>query len=229
MRRKQILQIINSNYCPRLIKKLVSEFLSWFVLKTNATKAFLPVINDVLHRSNTKSIVNLELDIGAGINTVQPFLAKNITVKSLLKHNWNTHNKGVYTFVNCFHQLPVNKAKQHIEAIVKSDNPIVVVEGNNDSLWQIIGMTIFVPLTVLLTSVFVKPFQWTRILFTYLIPILPIIIMVDGCIALLKLYNPSDLKTLVSSIDYSKKYSWDIGKKPNGRGGKIIYLKGMPK
>jgi hypothetical protein len=101
------------------------------------------------------------------------------------------------------------------------------LEGNNDSLWQVVGMTIFVPLSVILSAPFVQPFRITRLIFTYLIPILPLITMLDGFLALFKLYNPNDLNELISTIPV-KNYVWKSGKADNGRGGKIIFLMGYP-
>jgi len=225
MRRKQITQIINTNWCPTFIKKMIAEFLSWFVLQTNATKPFIPVIDEVLKKTQTKHVINIEFNIGAGIETVQPFLAADITVDSIHISQFHTNTNGLYLFINSFHQLNASQASEVLQKIADSGNPVVIVEGNNDSLWQIVGMTVFVPLTVLLTAFFVKPLRILRILFTYIIPILPIIIVIDGCIALLKLYNPSDLLTLSSSIT-TKNYDWNAGKNDNGRGGKIMYLTG---
>jgi hypothetical protein len=51
--------------------------------------------------------------------------------------------------------------------------------------------------------------------------------MMDGFLALFKLYNPKDLDELVSTIP-EKNYTWKSGKADNGRGGKIIYLMGYP-
>lgn len=225
MKRKQITQIINVGWFPKFLKSLIAEFLSWFVAKVNATKPFIPVIEDILNKTNHKRIINIEFNVGAGIETVKPFLKDDVTVDSIHISNFNTSEKGVYLCVNSFHQLNSEKAKKILQDIVDSGNPVVVVEGNNDSLWQIVGMTVFVPLTVLLTAFFVKPFRISRIIFTYLIPILPIIIVIDGCIALLKLYNPTDLLELTSSLERNN-YDWKAGKNDNGRGGKIMYLTG---
>jgi hypothetical protein len=227
MRRKQITQLINTKWCPGLIKQLCFEFLNWFVVKVNATKPFIPIIENVLIESKTSNIINLEANIGAGIETVKPFLNKHLAITTIPLSKINTQQqRGMYLFVNSFHQLPAISAKKTLEEIAKSGNPVVVVEGNNDSLWQLVGMTIFLPVAVILSAPFVKPFRWTRILFTYIIPVLPVIMVIDGCIGLLKLYNPKDLNKLTSSIKVPD-YKWTTGKKDNGRGGKIIYLTGI--
>lgn len=227
MKRKQITQIINTSWCPKFIKKLVAEFLSWFVVKVNATKPFIPLIESMVNDAHSNQIINIDFNIGAGIESVKPYLKEDIQIKSIPISDFNTDTKGVYLFLNSFHQLNVKQAKEILSQIVNSKNPIIIVEGNNDSLWQVVGMTVFVPLTTLLTAPFVKPFRLTRLLFTYIIPVLPLIITIDGCIALLKLYNPKDLLELTSSIN-APKYEWKAGKNDNGRGGKIIYLTGKP-
>jgi len=228
MRRKQVRQIINNNWLPAVLKTNIREFLDWFVLKVNATKPFVPVLNEALKTSDKKRIINVDFGLGAGIKSVASLLDKDLEIESISIKDFNTEQQGLYTFINCFHQLNKEQAQDVLEQIAISKNPVVALEGNNDSLWQIIGMTVFVPLTVLLASPFVKPFHWSRLMFTYLIPILPLIIMIDGCLALLKLYNPEDLKELTSDIIVGN-YKWQSGKNDNGRGGKVIYLTGCQK
>jgi hypothetical protein len=227
MRRKEIAQISTSNKTPKWLRSMISEFLSWFVLRVNATKPFIPVIEEALEKADNKHIINIDFGLGAGISTVQPFLESNISVSNLPLEHFTPEKKGVYLFINSFHQLHPNKAIEMLQAIVKNRQSLVVLEGNNDSLWQVVGMTVFVPLTVIFTAPLVRPFRISRLFFTYILPILPFIIMLDGCIALFKLYSLKDLDKLVGSIR-SEDYEWKRGKNDNGRGGKIIYLVGHP-
>lgn len=88
-------------------------------------------------------------------------------------------------------------------------------------------MTFIVPLTVIITAPFVKPFRLERLFFTYLVPVLPLVTFLDGFLALFKLYAPIDLDELTASISVDN-YYWRSGKMDNGRGGKIIYLIGYP-
>lgn len=227
MKRKQIFQFSNQKWFPSFLKRDMYEFMSWFVGKVNAAKPFLPVLDEVIGHTQTKTIINIDSKIGAGIETVLPLLPEGSEVINVELEKFSTHNKGIYTFINSFHQLDEKKVKYYLNQIADSGNSVAVLEGNNDSLWQVVGMTIFVPLTVILSAPFVQPFRITRLIFTYLIPILPVITMLDGFLALFKLYNPNDLNELVSTIPV-KNYVWKSGKADNGRGGKIIYLMGYP-
>ena len=225
MKRKHLPQISQQKWFPGFLRNCIHEFMTWFVGKVHAAKPFLPVIQEGLEY--TDSIIALEANVGAGFETVEGMIDPQITVKRMDIQNFDPREEGLYLFVNCFHQLRPEKALSMLDEISKNNQPVVMVEGNNDSLWQVVGMTVFVPLTVLLTAPFVKPFRVSRLIFTYLIPILPIVTLIDGFLALFKLYAPDDLNQLVGSLE-NNAYQWKSGKSDNGRGGKIIYLIGHP-
>lgn len=225
MKRRHTPQFINQSWFPTFLKQCIFEFMTWFVGKVKAAVPFLPVIEEGLTRTSKRQIINIDSQSGAGFETLEPLLEKDIVIQKTDVKNIQTTHKGLYVSVNAFHQLTPVEAKALLTTIAKSGNPVAIVEGNNDSLWQVVGMTIFVPLTVLLTAPFVKPFRFSRIIFTYLIPILPIVTLIDGFLALFKLYAPVDLEELTASIAIEN-YHWRSGKMDNGRGGKIIYLLG---
>lgn len=227
MKRKQVFQFSNQKWYPAFLKRDMYEFMTWFVGKVNAAKPFLPVISEGLQNAPAQRVINIDSKMGAGFETVNDLISEKPEVFNLPIEKFNTANSGVYLFVNSFHQFKPDVARNYLNQIAKSRNVVVVVEGNNDSLWQVVGMTIFVPLAVILSAPFVKPFRVTRLIFTHLIPILPIVTMLDGFLALFKLYNPQDLNELVSTIP-EKNYSWKSAKSDNGRGGKIMYLIGWP-
>ncbi len=87
---------------------------------------------------------------------------------------------------------------------------------------------IFSPLSVIFTTPFIKPFKIGRIVFTYLIPILPILIMWDGIISCFRTYSVKEMNELVNLLHQADTYDWQIGKKGN-RAIKILHLIGTPK
>lgn len=199
--------------------------MTWFVVKVNASKPFIPVIEEGLKHAN--QIIVIDKKCGAGFETVDHLIDGKIKRVKVDADNFEATEEGLYLSVNSFHQFTVKEAKEILAQVSKNRQPIVVVEGNNDSLWQVFGMTVIVPLTVILTTPFVKPFRLERLVFTYLIPLLPSVTFLDGFIALFKLYAPKDLDELTASLN-EENYYWRSGKMDNGRGGKIIFLIGHP-
>ena len=225
MKRKHVPQISNATWFPPMLRRCMHEFMTWFVGKVNAAAPFLPVIEEGLQHAD--KIVAIKAEVGAGFETVDPLIDANIERISVPMKAFQAEADGLYLLINSFHQLNPQEALALLKEVSEKRQPIAVLEGNNDSLWQVVGMTVFVPLSVLLTAPFVKPFRLQRIIFTYLIPILPLVTLIDGFLALFKLYAPQDLDELIQPIK-SDDYVWRSGKMDNGRGGKIIYLLGYP-
>lgn len=225
MKRIHLPQITNSSWFPSFLTRCVHEFMSWFVLKVQASKPFIPVIEEGL--THASQIVVLDHRSGAGFETVDPFIDPTIPRKRAEMRTYHGTEVGLHLSVNAFHQLRAEEALTLLRHIAEQKQPIAIVEGNNDSLWQVFGMVVIVPLTVLFTAPFVQPFRWERLVFTYLFPILPLVTFLDGFLALFKLYAPVDLDELTAQIQVQN-YAWRSGKLDNGRGGKIIYLLGWP-
>ena len=71
-------------------------------------------------------------------------------------------------------------------------------------------LTTTAPLAVFGTTPFIRPFRWGRLVFTYLIPILPLLCLWDGLISCLRTYSVSELRELVRVLE-SDGYTWDVG------------------
>lgn len=87
---------------------------------------------------------------------------------------------------------------------------------------------IFSPVTVLLTAPFIRPFKIGRIIFTYLIPIVPILILWDGVVSSLRTYSVEEMNVLVSNLNNKDNFNWEVGKVKSGP-TKILYLLGTRK
>ena len=232
MRRKHLPQLTDQRWFPGIWKSLIAEFMTWFVHTVRAAKPFVPVFSEALAQAKSRRVCNVTLSAGAGMECLQPFLPDDLVIEDLpvdvlVKGAAPMAGTGLFCMVNCFHRLPAASAREVLMAMSVKRVPIVILEGNNDNWWQAIGMSVIVPLTVFLTAPFVRPFRVSRLLFTYLLPVLPFFTALDGMLALFKLYPPEDLDELVASLK-STDYTWRSGRADNGRGGKIMYLLGIP-
>ncbi|MDY6943262.1 MAG: hypothetical protein SVU69_09655 [Pseudomonadota bacterium] len=94
---------------------------------------------------------------------------------------------------------------------------------------------LLVPFAVFFSSLLFTPFAGrmtlSRFLFTYLIPLCPLVYAWDGFVSCLRTYSVRELADLVRDID-SPHYHWDIGqiraRGPFGFPYRITYLIGMP-
>ncbi len=89
------------------------------------------------------------------------------------------------------------------------------------------------PLMTLLGYFFVtpwiKPRTWQRFLWTYLLPIVPLVTCWDGVVSFLRVYSLNELKDLASSVN-CEDYVWEIGQADSGTPLFIFtYLVGYPR
>jgi len=92
---------------------------------------------------------------------------------------------------------------------------------------MILLLIIVHPILLFLCTPFFRPFRISRLLFTYLIPIIPFCTIWDGIFSIFRLYNPDEMLQMAMKADING-YSWKSGKVRNKYGMSIAYLIGYP-
>jgi hypothetical protein len=67
------------------------------------------------------------------------------------------------------------------------------------------------------------------LVFTYLIPLIPLCTIWDGTVSLLRMYSAKELLALAHAADPGNRFSWQVGKKRHWWGPEVTYLIGWPK
>lgn len=136
--------------------------------------------------------------------------------------------KGFRTLFNGFHHFRPEKAKLILEDAARSRQGIAVYELVGRSAFGFLSLLILLCAMPFFTP-FIRPFRFSRIIFTYFIPLVPLAALWDGFISCLRVYSPEELKKLTCSIE-STHYEWEIGLLPFGKGpGFGTYLFGIPR
>ena len=83
----------------------------------------------------------------------------------------------------------------------------------------------------LMTFVFtplIRPFRWSRLLCTYVFPIIPLVLLFDGVVSCLRTYRPQELREIVKKLS-GIEYQWEVGEYSRASGQvPITYLIGYP-
>ena len=96
-----------------------------------------------------------------------------------------------------------------------SHQNIAIFEGQERSVASVFAM-VFSPIMVLLVTPFIKPFSFGRLFFTYLIPLVPILVMWDGIVSSLRTYSVKEMEDLVNGLNNKDQFDWEIGRKKSG-------------
>ncbi len=135
------------------------------------------------------------------------------------------HLTGLRTLFNLFHHFRPKEAQQILADADEKNQPILIIEALDNSLIQAVLILLLSPIMVLLFTPMIKPFRWSRLIFTYLIPLIPLIIAWDGFVSVLRLYGPKQLAKMTQGLT---NLTWRTGKLQQ-KGNTVIYLQGEPK
>lgn len=132
--------------------------------------------------------------------------------------------KGLRTQFLSLHHFRPDDATKILQNAVDAKAPIAVFEAQERSVLGFM-MMIVAPINVLLMTPFIRPFKFGRILFTYLIPIIPLFVLWDGLVSVLRTYSIKEMTDLTAALANTESYNWEIGKVKSGP-AKILYLLG---
>jgi hypothetical protein len=118
--------------------------------------------------------------------------------------------RGVRTMFNAFHHFPPAVAASILADAVRKRRPIAVFEGVNHRAAGLAAMPLQLP-AILLFTPFVRPFRWSRLLFTYAVPLIPLLVLFDGTMSMFRLYLEEDLRILIMTVPDHGSFEWDVG------------------
>jgi len=256
MGRIHLFEFEDQKWFPTFLRNYGTDFLQFLSNKTKMYKPIIPIIKKGFKKNGTNQIVDLASGGGGGLIWLNSELKKDIPdLKIILTDfypnipafkftkekadnfefietsvdakNVPTDLIGLRTQFLSFHHFKPNEAKRILQNVIDTNSSIAIFEAQERSLPSILAM-LFSPLSVLLTTPFIRPFKFGRIIFTYLIPIVPLFVLWDGVVSSLRTYSVKEMNELVKNLDRAEKYDWEINKVKSGP-SIVLYLLGTKK
>ncbi len=138
-----------------------------------------------------------------------------------------TDLKGFRTFFNSFHHFRPQEAREILRTAIQNRQPIGIFEPMEKSVFQYVINILALSLVLVVAMPFVRPFKWNRLIFTYLIPVIPLGTFWDGMVSILRLYTPKDFEKIMQEIDKEKVMKWQTGTARH-RFGRVTYFIAIP-
>ena len=135
--------------------------------------------------------------------------------------------KGFRTIFSGFHHFDKFTAKSVLKNAVDARSGIGIFDGGDKNIMAIIAILLVHPLVFFFFTPFFRPFRFSRVLFTYIIPIIPFCTVWDGLVSIIRLYRPNELLQITNELS-SENYSWKAGKMKCRYGLNMTYLIGYP-
>jgi hypothetical protein len=136
--------------------------------------------------------------------------------------------KGLRTMFTSFHHFPPAEARAILQNAVDAGESIGIFEVPRRAL-STIGLTFAFILMLFVCAPWIRPFRWSRLFWTYLVPIIPLVLLFDGVVSCLRTYRPQELREMVGKLT-ANAYRWEIGEHSGASGRLVItYLIGCPR
>lgn len=238
--RIHLFEIEDQSWLPKSLRNGVTDFLQHIVQVYSLYQPITNRLMKALHRSNQSNILDLcSGGNGPWVSLAKKLPDESnqkysITLTDLYPNQFAIHRsnslrygnikylsasinalqvpkelKGFRTLFSSFHHLNPTQAQTVLKNAVEAKSGIAIFESTQRHPLSIIYM-LFTPLIVLINTPFIRPFRWSRIFWTYFIPLIPLIVAFDGIISCLRTYSVEELKEMARKIN-APNYHWEIG------------------
>lgn len=203
--RLQLFELEDQEWFPATPRDLATDYLSFVETKFALHRPVVPLLRELLRTSGSDAIVDLCSGGSGPLERVRQAL------------------------VNAFHHFAPDDAVAVLRDAARAGQPIGVFEMIQErSAQSLVPMVVRTPLLVLFATPFIRPFQWRRLLWTYLLPAVPLTCWWDGVVSQLRAYTVPELERLASLVGVDG-YVWRAGRARIGSTpGQLTYLLGWP-
>jgi hypothetical protein len=258
MKRLHLIEIEDQEWCPGVIRDALTDFLQFNLTRIQPYEPMTPLLLRALQRTDHSHVLDLCSGGGGPWLWLHPTLMKQGVSMSvcltdkypnlLAFERWSrlpqqaitfhphpvdatrvpVELPGFRTMFTAFHHFKPAEASAILADAVRHRRSIGVFEATQRSVLAVVLM-FATPFIVLLCTPFIRPFRWSRWLWTYLVPVVPLVTLFDGLISCLRTYSVVELRELTEALK-ANDYHWDIGTVQSKWSPiPVTYLVGMPR
>lgn len=240
MARLHLFELEDQPWFPAVIRDAGTAYLRFAVGLSGQARNLVPKLRETLDRAGTNRIVDL-CSGGAGpLPAVADALAEeNLDARITLTDYYPNvegfehlrrvsagtidfeaapvdarkvppHLVGVRTMFSALHHFKPTDARAILQSAVDAGQPFAAFEIVNRHPFTLL-MMIFVAVPVMISVPFLRPFRWSWLLFTYIIPIIPLFVMWDGLVSCLRVYSKAELQGMIDGLAGGDAFDWEIG------------------
>ncbi len=239
MRRIQLLELHEQSWFPSSLRDEVTDALQFGLNALRAYAPIAPLLQTAFDATQSRSIVDL-CSGGGGPwlhlcrklhGHLEPFYIfltdkyPNLAAFELVgaasgnrvafhrdsvdPRNVPRELTGFRTMFSSFHHFPRDQARVILQNAVDAGQGIGIFEITKRAPSAIALMFPWA-FTALLFAPLIRPFRWSRLFWTYVIPLIPFVLLFDGVVSCLRTYTPEELREIVEKLA-AIEYQWKVG------------------
>ncbi len=255
MRRLHLFEIHDMPWCPPSLRDGLTDSLQFSIHLFNSYGPIMPRLRQGMERAGTWRVVDLCSGAGGPwMRILRWFEAEDFPLEVRLTDKFPNRPAlermraasggkiafiaepvdaaavpkdllGFRTLFTSFHHFTPEEARAILADAVRQKQGIGIFEATHRSLLALFLILLLAPVMVLLVF-FVRPFRWSRLLWTFVLPALPFVLLFDGLVSCLRTYTPEELMAMTEGL--SRGYKWTSGLERRRPRMPVTYLVGYP-
>ena len=257
MRRVQFIELHEQPWFPSSLRHEITDALQFGLNLLKAYVPIAPLLQSVLDSTRNRSIVDMcsggggpWLDLSRKLQPdaqafhilltdKYPNLAAFQNVRAASENHIAFYPdsvdamkvpgelQGFRTMFTSFHHFPPEEARAILQNAVDAGQSIGILEITRRAPSTIALMFPWALMLFVFTPL-MRPFRWSRLLCTYLVPIIPLVLLFDGVVSCLRTYRPQELREIIKKLS-GNEYQWEVGEHSKASSqATITYLTGYP-
>jgi hypothetical protein len=253
--RLQLFEFEDLAWFPPVIRDLATDYLHFMETRFRLHKPVVPLLKQAIEESHQTRIVDL-CSGGGGlvVALLEELAADGLSLEFTLTDRFPNLDAmsrlatldperirfrpdpidaalvpadllGLRTIFNSFHHFAPAAARAVLQNAVESRQPICIFEIPERSVSMLLPF-FFTPAYVWLATPFIRPFRVSRLVFTYLLPLVPLTCWWDGLVSAMRAYTVKEMLALTQGLGG---YNWFAGRVSiPGTRAHVTWLRGIP-
>ncbi len=256
MRRRQLFEFLDQPWCPAPIRDAATDYLQFTIAVNNPYRSIVPRLSHALRQSQTARIIDLCAGAGGPWPYLKPLLdetlpfALHVLLTDRFPHGSSRIDglsgdrlvllpvvvdarhvpllgSGFRTLFAGFHHFPPAHARAILRDAVRQQHGIGVFEVTKRR-WQALALITLSALLVFFVTPLIRPWRWSRLFWTYIVPVVPFVVWFDGIVSCLRTYTAAEMHEMARAVAPSA-YMWESGvEQVAGSPVAVTYLIGYP-
>lgn len=253
MRRVHLFEILDQAWCPQAVRDGATDCLEAIISAADVYRPVRDLFLEAIRKCGARQVVDLcsggggpwlsrqwksRLENGCDFRVVltdkfpssilatrlAPYANLTAVAASVDATSVPAELQGFRTVFSSFHHFPDSVASKILADAVRTGSGFATAEVTSRSLRPMLTICLL-PIAVWALTPGMRPFRWSRLILTYLLPAIPFVILWDGLVSCLRTRTPEELLALTQSFP---EYEWNAG---YGQGTWLapVYLIGKPK
>lgn len=240
MRRLHLFEIEDQPWLPAALRDYMTDFLRFILERFDLLAPAGPVLARLLRQSGERRVLDVASGGGgAWLALVGPVRREVPDLRVTFSDLYPNHaaladvvardsgaltfeprpidatavpadRPGVRSHFLSLHHFRPPEAERILGNAVRAGAPIAVFEAQRRNLAMLFKIAPM-PLFVVLLTPFLRPFRWGRLFFTYVIPLVPLLVLWDGWVSVWRTYEPEEMLALAAAADPDEDFSWESG------------------